>query len=155
MAEPTVQVPVSLIERAVRVLDDGSATVYEWDAVQDELTALLSQPTPTTETSSCVICSRSIVRLDLKDGTQPWRHAEGTNAHPAVGPLSNGQAAEPPRIEDMAPGTTFTAEVPDRWLVQVESDGALFADTCVERKSLEHIDPSTIRDVQEPKGAAS
>lgn len=65
----------------------------------------------------------------------------------------HGEQTAPPRIEDMAPGTTFTAEVPDRWLVQVESGGALFADTCVERKSLEHIDPSTIRDVTPPMEA--
>ena len=46
MGERMVQVPVSLIERAVHRLIHN--TTDAWDVV-DELRALLSQPTPTAE----------------------------------------------------------------------------------------------------------
>lgn len=48
MAEPTVQVPVSLIERLGTVQDDLRRRGRVYD-VLDEVVALLSQPTPTAE----------------------------------------------------------------------------------------------------------
>ncbi|WP_206556295.1 hypothetical protein, partial [Curtobacterium luteum] len=69
------------------------------------------------------------------------------------------ETAEPPRIEDMAPGTTFTArcytdraETDTLWMVCryvgiVSWYGGVLRD-------LNKVDPSTIRDVQPPKDAA-
>jgi hypothetical protein len=61
--------------------------------------------------------------------------------------------AKPPRIEDMAPGTTFTEEV--RWTVTgTLSTGSTVAHSgSGEMRFADRFDPSTIRDVTPPKDA--
>jgi hypothetical protein len=111
MAEPTVQVPVSLIERAV----EGLLKAPGRDAILvcGELHTLLSQPTP---------------------------------------------SAEPPRIEDMAPGTTFTVNLLGSGIdyrVTVPDFGVQYR--LVDRDLWVHLrdrDPSTSRDVTPPKEEA-
>ncbi len=59
--------------------------------------------------------------------------------------------AEPPSIEEMAPGTTFTEEV--RWTVTgTLSTGSTVAHSrSGEMRFADRFDPSTIRDVTPPK----
>lgn len=105
MTEPTVQVPVSLIKRAV----EGLLKAPGRDAILvcGELHTLLSQPTP---------------------------------------------SAEPPRIEDMAPGTTFTASTWQKYLSHWTylPDGGVLSGMGVWHDRAD-VDPSTIRDVTPPQ----
>ena len=131
MAEPTVQVPVSQVTQwrndLQAMLPPGTYAILR------ELDALLSQPTPSAEAMSA------------DEFSARWRGADT-----ALRRMS--EPAEPPRIEDMAPGTTFTAilnggkrlrtyTVTERRIL-TESEGGAYA--------LGDIDPSTIRDVQPP-----
>lgn len=62
---------------------------------------------------------------------------------------SIGCRPEPPHIEDMAPGTTFTEEV--RWTVTgTLSTGVVVAQSKDGMRFADKFDPSTIRDVTPP-----
>jgi len=157
--ERTIQVPVSLIERAPHapgcqvaglwiLPENGGRAVQQsgkctcWKA---EVDALLSQPTPSAERDDLLSC------LELgDDGNYHW----DTDMLDRLLERHMGEfPAAPPRIEDMAPGTTFTAPLRDnsedrRWMVTAHglasSDGSAGVDS-------KWIDPSTIRDVTPPK----
>ncbi|WP_284761533.1 hypothetical protein [Curtobacterium sp. MEB011] len=131
--EPTVQVPVSLIERLL-----GNRTTDTWN----ELRALLSQPTPSA------VLTGGIGYPVREAARREDEHARSV------------ATADPPSIEDMVPGTTFTAGWPHtgrptHWVVL--NDGV----RCIEHGrgyygtawSLHDapIDPSTIRDVTPPR----
>lgn len=141
----TVQVPVSLIERALT-----SMTTERYDnAAARELEALLPQPTPTAEHADD--CS-----IDVVTWVPGW---EGVpTALPGHCDCGRGADAKPPRIEDMAPGTTFTARLhlmdglTDR-CVFMRVDGVDVVDDAGARWHPQDIDPSTIRDVTPPKEA--
>ena len=55
---------------------------------------------------------------------------------------------QPPRIEDMAPGTTF--EYPERWTVVKNGTADAYARNKQNARFLDEFDPSTIRDVTTP-----
>jgi hypothetical protein len=106
VAEPTVQVPVSLIERIVGT--NSRRTLDKSYAIR-ELRALLSQPTPTP-------------------------------------------TAEPPRIEDLAPGSTFRADTTHGTqgeLFFAAADGWFYNIMGIITNPRD-IDPSTIRNVTPP-----
>jgi hypothetical protein len=126
MTEPTVQVPASLIEALL-----GESEPSRRVEARRQARALLSQPTPTAEPIDAVSAS-------CVDGAAPEQQRE---------------TAEPPRIEDMAPGTTFTEEV--RWTVTgTLSTGSTVAHSgSGEMRFADRFDPSTIRDVTPPKDA--
>lgn len=130
--ERTVQVPVSLIEEADAVMREG--TRHERYIMAARLAALLSRPTPTAE-------------HDDECFAGEWNEAAGVTCVCTCG-------AEPLRIEDMAPGTTFTArrygdlnyrwrKEPDGWYSRIVNGGRQVSPE-------PRIDPSTIRDVTPP-----
>lgn len=139
MAEPTVEVPVSLIRslHAEPVLSAYHRAV---------LAALLSQPTPTAEpVSPRCLFAHTMVTADGRCGRCGAQLVD-----------PRGQADAPPRIADMAPGTTFVARPSGspRWLAFSRLPGA---DPDVEDNEGDRwrwfaIDPSTIRDVTPPSG---
>ena len=141
-----MQVPVSLIERVKRaVLDTAFLSQEDAEAVWQRVAAALSQPTPSAERDDLLSC------LELgDDGNYHW----DTDMLDRLLERHMGEfPAAPPRIEDMAPGTTFTAPLRDnsedrRWMVTAHglasSDGSAGVDS-------KWIDPSTIRDVTPPK----
>lgn len=146
VAERMVQVPVSLIRRVLLMLHGPYAGL-----TAEELRALLSQPTPTSEPfrpapdewftfGSHVGFDGPLVFSDETDevGDPLWeRHPE--------------QLATPPSIADMVPGTTFTEDV--RWTVTgTLSTGVVVAHSdSGEMRFADRFDPSTIRDVTLPK----
>lgn len=116
MNEPTVQVPVSLptreqIELALLAVTSTEATTgyVRVDRARDAVLALLSQPTPTAVP---MVPVRAVVAVmdayDNGDGEcEPedrWRLFRDMRALLASEQVT--QPAEPPRIEDMAPGVT-------------------------------------------------
>lgn len=130
MTEPTIQVPVALIEGMPH--EDWCAARRfpreQCDCYRSRFTALLSQPTPTAEPMT----------LDQR-------------AVAAFGPEVLERTG-PPRIEDMEPGTTFRAQA----YAQAYQMWRVVNATTVEHQSGFHhhvsvIDPSTIRDVTPPK----
>lgn len=129
-AHPSVQVPVSLIERAEAAKSDADA----WRVVGDlllcvpETAAALSQPTPNAETCICNTGPDT-------DGPDIDCHVHGL----------------PPGIEDMAPGTTFTEEI--RWTVTATSRPNILVAHSEHGgiRFLDQFDPSTIRDITPPK----
>lgn len=165
MTEPTVQVPVSLIEDelAYRVRTVASRVrmaekhdePYPRDWVENEIgagreriRALLSQPTPAAEEVriECPRCKGY--------GVDPSVQQAGDKVIDCTRCGGDGEVAESPRIGDMAPGTTFMAATvqgySSRWTVAVI--GVL--DATGMRYSIGYINPSTIRDVTPPKDAA-
>lgn len=180
MAEPTVQVPVSLIEQ-VAIFLDGVVADSELASM---LRATLSQPAPSAEPDvweqAARIAERDAVGVTLSDLTQfPTVQATGARIafniraaaqkdgpataetlqsqgpHPKVTVLGRNDvsvsAAEPPRIEDMAAGTTFTQEV--RWTVRHNAIREPYVENDTDALPWHYIDPSTIRDVTLPKEA--
>lgn len=138
----TVQVPVSLIESAADAL-----TLVGDMAASNELLALLSQPTPTAEQECTCFPVPERLHTTHYGATDPATTLEPNPDCPLHFPT-----AEPPRIEDMAPGTTFTAvslRGPERWTRQI--DGV--TDRHGNVWSIDELDPSTIRDVTPPKEA--
>lgn len=127
MTEPTVQVPVSLIEDALNT--SPSAVERRVNAVR-ALRALLSQQIPTA------------------DEWAAWERCEGPRPDGLDddAPLPSPQ---PPRIEDMAPGTTFRLAGGNGMWMRTR-DGAVHT-SGVSTFGV-GIDPSTIRDVIPPKG---
>ncbi|MDT0211220.1 hypothetical protein [Curtobacterium sp. BRD11] len=114
-----------------RTYDGGMLPVDAFHAGVAAMSALLSQPTPTAEPIDAVSAS-------CVDGATPEQQRE---------------TAEPPRIEDMAPGTTFTAAASsDVWRWAVRQDGQVVSGLGIGPKS--SIDPSTIRDVTPPRSAS-
>jgi len=136
VAEPTVQVPVSLIERAGNALlevppSSVNASIYS------ELHALLSQPTPTAEPNNWANGHRWPCTRFYTSATE--RDACTCNA-------------APPSITDMVPGTTFTAKTPTGWRRCLRATG--FGVYVAEGQwDYSRIDPSTIRDVTPPRPA--
>lgn len=149
--EPTVQVPVSLIEDWATQAEDAKA----WSAA-NSMRHLLSQPTPSAEPVSAAQLLRERAEAD------PGSHRESLARGYGVGDA-------PPRIEDMAPGTTFTCEYQDwatngrpkqRYLCAIARSGSTSTRLCFLdpsgaslhiREAQQTIDPSTIRDVTPPK----
>lgn len=142
MAEPTVQVPVSLIDEADVVMREG--TRHERYLMAARLHALLSQPTPTAEEVriECPRCKGY--------GVDPSVQQAGDKVIDCTRCGGDGEVAESPRIGDMAPGTTFMAATvqgySSRWTVAVI--GVL--DATGMRYSIGYINPSTIHDVTPP-----
>lgn len=133
----TVPVPVSLIEHLARELAIHGAH----DAAAG-LLPLLSQPTPTNE-PTCT-CGHAMDEHDLSET------GECQVAVPWCPCMRATDAAEPPRIEDLAPGTTFTAAATeDVWRWAVRADGLVVSGLGV--GPMAALDPSTIRDVAPPK----
>lgn len=127
--EPTVQVPVSLIEDARDAIDTQD---WEHANTRAALDALLSQSTPTAD-------EPGLTPSELR----AWRALDQQKAD-----------AGPPRIEDMAPGTTFRADTiatryGSRWTVL--PSGRVESGMGIGHEASE-IDPSTIRDVTPPAG---
>ncbi len=128
-----------------------------WRAGRDAAVALLSQPTPTAEPDACPRCGGT---GEVEDDSH--RHT----GLPTVGRCglcggSGRVTAEPPRIEDMAPGTTFVGTLsPTRGSVAEPRTRRLFVTVgpdLYDERGLhwyeEDVDPSTIRDVTPPKEA--
>lgn len=170
MAEPTVQVPVSLIKQIERDLGEnawhpedcpGSHPAHCTCAVgqaRRALRALLSQPTA--------------------EPSFPDAYPEGRYGGPSVqsGILPHAVLVEPPRIEDMAPGTQAATARPDgdafgRFVDSFNGDEAGDIEfmsaldgrvgyamvggndlRAVFEHAIQAIDPSTIRDVTPPAG---
>jgi hypothetical protein len=150
VAEPTVQVPVSLIERVAAELEVDSRIRSASDLraylVQPREQAdrhirqqqHLSQPTPTVEPCTCPPPA-----THLGEGPDQDCPKHGDRFH-----------AAPPSIADMVPGTTFTASYgkdlsgTTRWM------RCTGPSRCVNvggvRFDAYAIDPSTIRDVTPP-----
>jgi hypothetical protein len=109
MAEPTVPVPVSLIERARLVAElNGSS------AVRDELAALLSQPTPTptAEPKSGRRWAEGVYAINFQPGYYPsivmpdvdgWDllYEDGTWYNPSEGDTLH--RLDPSTIRDVTP----------------------------------------------------
>lgn len=136
MTEQMVQVPVSLIEAVYDCSDDGIVLprIYV-----ERLRALLSQPTPSAE----AVCACGHPEFD-------HGHSEGDGCLHCP---CKEFATTPPRIQDMAPGTTF--EYPFRWEVGAHksTSGRTVAHMTGRIGTavwLDDLDPSTIRDVQPP-----
>ena len=138
-----VQVPVSLIER----MPHGQwcctrSGVSPCNCHRAQFVALLSQPTPTAEPSP----------LWCADDTPHDAH-RARNEFGGWNECTGRPAPEPPRVEDMAPGTTFTAEFHgDRDMFFRCRDSLARAGRYL--VAMDAIDPSTIRDVRPPKDAA-
>jgi hypothetical protein len=158
MDESTVQVPVSLTARdllaqieatydvskllAAARRQDGPPTAGDYAIID----ALLSQPTPTAEHHD--LCATRIPGMGipgLEGVPQPC------NCHLFL--------PEPPRIEDMAPGTRFVGRhvkpeecggVDHSWFVIRSSRPPLVISDEGQHWSGDSIDPSTIRDVTPP-----
>jgi hypothetical protein len=151
--EPSVQVPVSLIERieattnALRhmpILEAGSGVPdvrFNLNVVTEHFNAifaavsdakaLLSQPTP-----SAVLTGG--IGYPVREAAQ--REDDRTR---------NVAIAAPPSIADMVPGTTF--EYGERWTVGHNlPDQPPHAHRGLEARYLDQFDPSTIRDVTPP-----
>jgi hypothetical protein len=160
VAEPTGQLPVSLIEElrdAAEVAYKGpndtdkirrgypggggnltAAVARVLDVVAD---ALLSQPTPSEHCLSTA-----------NHTAHEWGGHEG---QAGTGYQCPGFTPEPPRIEDMVPGTTFRGRTLDGALSSV--DLLWFVDAAANVFSIgahhidaQRIDSSTIRDVTPP-----
>lgn len=162
-----VQVPVALIERLRAYADEQRARARfiadenrgEWWAgvatarreVANDLDALLSQPTP-TPTAEPEDAAQVWADGFEAGATWPQHTPSGVPVDPPLNPyeVDHASPAAPPRIEDMASGTTFTAAAMrgvEHWTRQV--DGV--TDTYGNVWSVQEIDPSTIRDVHMPK----
>ncbi len=134
MTEPTVQVPVSLIERAMKGLLNAPGR----DAILTcgELHTLLSQPStaPTAEPSGTDVLATDEEMAEF-------------------GEAERARIPEPPQIEYMAPGTTFWGKFTPggelRQFTRIEGDYPVLI-RGVEYRA-DDIDPSTIRDVTPPK----
>jgi len=130
-AELTVQVPVSLIER----LYAGEDVV---DALHDLVPHQDSQPRPSARPCTCPPPA-----THLGEGPDQDCPKHGDRFHVAV----------PPSIADMAPGTTFTAELtryPGRPLHFSRDHGPYVIGEGFNYVSAE-VDPSTIRDITPPR----
>lgn len=148
VAEPTVPVPVSLIERLL-----GNRTTDTWN----ELRALLSQPTPSAEPPMCGAISALTNDPCVEDAGHNGRHMSIRGF--SWEPLARWEApATPPSIADMVPGTTFRARVGaaqgSNFLMVIEDPAHdLLVDSYGQDWTADDIDPPTIRDVT-PPGAA-
>lgn len=155
MAEPTVQVPVSLIERAKDALLELPPSSRNAD-LYGELDAMRAQSTQAAEPEPTCACGHIMDDHDLSES------GECQVAVPWCSCMKARDAAEPPRIEDMVPGTTFTAEgigVPGTdhpFEVRVATDGTpvLYCHLHHTGARPWYVDPSTIRDVTPPAGGA-
>lgn len=159
-AESSVEVPVSLIERIDSAYNASSDTL----AALIEQLWMLTQPTPTAEpghrvsvypasgspederltiVAECTSCGRMGTWLDS---------AEGNGQARAFADLHSTLPTAPPRIEDMAPGTTVV--IAHTWQVVRRPNGATFLyrdhDGYGQWAAPSDIDPSTIRDVTPP-----
>lgn len=162
MTEPTVQVPVSLIERIAAELEVDSRIRSAGD-----LRALLSQPTPTDEPVSA---EQAWGEGFEAGATWPQHTASGVPVDPPRNPYEQDSATPtPPSIADMAPGTTedaIRADEREQWASYFDN-----ADASVGSPPLSYAmvvkylrgpkpfgvaqgDPSTIRDVTPPEDAA-
>jgi hypothetical protein len=167
--ESTVQVPVSLIEQLPHAplcrYDRTDALAYRGERANCDCwkSEVLSQPTPSAE-PKVTPEQRSWQARMLRDaarntrgGAREWllRRADWFENPPLVGIAA--ATAEPPRIEDMAPGTTFTEASGGwprtAWTVGQRHDGTKYAKRQSDGWVLDPkcIDPSTIRDVTPPK----
>lgn len=162
--EPTVQVPASLPTReqiaearlnaqalaqhVIDVMEDDDVT----ERVQADLATIervldsLSQPTMTAERWKE---RPHEVREDVDD------YSMCLCGSPVAAALHD---AEPPRIEDLAPGTRFLATPrgwtnPTSWVVVQDADGHVSAYSPVSARWVTQadLDPSTICDVTPPK----
>lgn len=160
----TVQVPVSLIERIERELEYRVRTV----ASRIRMAEKHDEPYPREWVDNEVVAGRERVRALLSQPTptaEPCKRCAGTGyiTSPPMPdvvdlPCPNCSDAEPPRIEDMAPGTTFTGttrqwptqrfERVSRGRVKAEN-GTLWSP--LDYQGRERIDPSMIRDVTPPR----
>jgi hypothetical protein len=123
----------------IRASDDPDDYGKRQVAMSDQIDALLSQPTPTAEPSA----------LGLREHIGP----DGSNYI---------MPAEPPRIEDMAPGTTFICE--GKGVPGVEHHMRVTRHTRIDETRIlwclthkfgadeSYVNSSTIRDVTPPKG---
>lgn len=140
MSEPNVQVPVSLIERAVLNLVN---TPWPNDELIEALKAL---PQPTAgEDPKPSLCARLDPHETHATSFRVWAK-DGYYDVPGRCP---GVSATPPSIADMVPGTTF--DCPERWTVGPPTlQGRQWAFRSGEGRYLDEFDPSTIRDVTPP-----
>jgi hypothetical protein len=150
VAEPTVPVPVSLIEDVDAVLSDAqhhddcthsrnlARCTCAIGVARRSLRALLSQSTPTGEPDW------------PKQTTQP-----GVTEEEVMRRIDRS-VGKSPSIADMVPGTTFVTEGQRFMRIQTAS-GLGWAPTLVSEGGMfagaDDIDPSTIRDVTPPVGS--
>jgi hypothetical protein len=148
IAEPTAQVPVSLIERAKNALLEVPPSSRNAD-IYGELHTLLSQPSPSALPHFCTPgCTNENCPV------KPLTDAEAAELRAVLSDRGLAMPVGPPSIADMVPGTTFTAQQwggathfplkaisAERFEVQDDAGGWL---------SVEDVDPSTIRDVTPP-----
>jgi hypothetical protein len=156
LTDPTVQVPVSLptreqVEAALLSATSTESTVgfVRVDRARDAVLALLSPPTPTAKPThyddppSCSPCRTG--RHDACSGLPfPRRQCQ----------CKDEWHTEPPRIEDMAPGTTFTADGirgPER-MMRTNGDVVVAVGTSGHHYYIGDVDRSSVRDVAPPKG---
>ena len=146
MSEPTVQVPVSQIERWAddlrRLLSPGTY------AIRIELAALLAQPTPTAEPP--------LVQVGGRRGGKTTAAIDALLDRASERGIQV-QIIEPPRIEDMAPGTHayIDGRFGDDGVCHAHMPGqtnySAWPGRCYRpRADRVHLDPSTIRDVTQP-----
>ncbi len=148
MAEPTVQVPVSLVERAADLLDKHYLGI-----TGARLRALLSQSAPTAEPERTYTATdvqeafeRGCVRGEQDANERNCSRRQYEKMQASLPPVA------PPSIADMASGTTFTAELteyPLRPLRFTREVGWYVSVGSVDYAHTE-VDPSTIRDVTPP-----
>ncbi len=173
--DSTVQVPMSLPTRD-EVAAEVKRVTHAWSgpsmdefisdpptrkqyAIADAVLALLSQPTPTAEsTQTCGVCGRKYPASDTRDTCPvcwPGFGEYGAGFHKADG---TRQQPEPPRIEDMALGTTFVRntdrwDVARRWTVREDGKGVRYlVDYDGRRWPPSMFPPFVIRDVTPPTG---
>lgn len=136
MAEPTVRVPVSLIEQEIRV---GMQSVETPKQLARRIETLLSQPTPTAEDDFIKRIRNTTPRTD--------QSAFDMETQRPLGP-----PAAPPSIADMVPGTTFRDDLGVVYLrMSPREDDFVLTDSRGYFWFAYQIDPSTIRDVTPPK----
>jgi len=137
--------------------DDAWLAMYarHWDTCPNRVIAPIPAPVRTangTDADRLIEFAESLLGAAL----DPWQvrlcsRVFGGN----VGRISARPEPEPPRIEDMAPGTTFIGNPrgwmnPAHWVVT--QDGRAISTDSWRWCTQADIDPSTIRDVMRPKG---
>lgn len=148
MADRMIPVPESLIERTVQALAFEGIDV-------PELSALLSQPTPTVEP----IAVQKLERV--RELARKARHGSERWADPLPVPqyvldleaiLDGDPTVTPPSIADMVPGTTFRGSFRGSgmtWPMEVRSGGVVRCSGSDWPADL--VDPFTIREIRGPE----
>lgn len=153
-----LEVLIPEVRRTARPGHGGSAGKYAEGVMRRAVEALRAQSESTAERFAIAIASTAhdsgASFFDAVEFGEPVQY----NGHNGLAVFADAarrlseKTAEPPRIEDMAPGTTFVASLvglsfPEA--CELLSSGLVY--TRGMSWSVDNIDPSTIRDVTPPK----